>query len=920
MRVERQGSNIKRIPNERLQSKGDSDYFKEVSQYHPRKIYVSNINLNREYGEIQLPYTPTQRVAMPVFRNDNVFFGMVVINLDARYQIDSLVNNLNADLTLYLLNNKGGYVRHPDDEQSFLFEFDKQSRWDNEFTKRIKAENTNTLTEVTHIPLQNQFYFSSQRILLSGLEEGRYLTLIIGTVDAVMNTLIYQRILITAQIMAILLSVVYILFSIAQVNVHKRLILMRDQAEFKAIVSGSDEGIISMDQQGVIKSWNNAATEITGFTKQVAQGQTMFDLFLDPDSSSVNLTSIIQFFKKSEPIIIECKAKSRKNDSLILTLNLSPIILDNGKTIGVAALFSDITERKKIEEDILQLNTSLEEKVKSRTKQLEEARNQALDASSIKSEFIANVSHEIRTPMNGVLGMLELLAKDGLTARQQHQLEMAKFSAKHLTHLVNDILDMSKIEAGKLEIEEENFNLLHFLSDIATSLAIRAQDKGIELILDTSGIQDEHVLGDAMRINQIITNLVGNALKFTKEGEIVIHAKTDQQNDGSFIFTCRVSDTGKGIDAQKLNKLFESFTQENSSISKEFGGTGLGLTISRQLCQLMGGTINVESQPEEGSTFYFEVPFKLSNNATSELLTCHVPEANILVASPNPRVVSSIASQLRVFGCQVVTAYSVSEMQNTLHNNEAINLILLDDQLAKDTLETLLGEFQSESVETKSIYILENSKDSLSKQHNLPSIMKPATPLSLIYCLNTVFSHNNDAQEAARIHPSNQDDSLKGYRVLVVDDNQINLEVAKGVLEDFELDISVADSAQSCFNWIENEAFDFILMDCQMPIMDGYTATGKIRNGDSGDQNKDLIIIAMTAHAMTGAKDICMNAGMNDYIPKPIDAERIRTTLLKWTSSLPKDHHAKTSNHAHQALYSVCIGSPFTITNLNSYP
>ncbi len=882
VRVDRRGSHIKTITPTRLQSKGDTDYFKEISKYHPRKVYISNINLNREYGEIQLPYSPTQRIAMPVFGLDNKIFGIVIINIDAPYQIDEFTNSLNEDLSIYILNSSGGYVYNPANEMSFLFEFNKDSNWRNDFQEMSEKVNGSDLMEAVNLESNKKIYYLSNKILLSGIEEGRFLTLVIGVDESILNAFIYDRTRTLAEILGVLLVIVFVLFSVYQVNIHKRISMIYDQAEFKAIVSGSHEGIVAMDKLGIINSWNNAANNITGYTEQMAKGQSVFDLFLTDAQKKVIEPTIKSVYENGDSITFECHAKTRKGSHIILVINLSPITLDSGNTIGVAALFSDVTGKKQIEKDILELNSSLEEKVKNRTKELEDARNNAIDANMIKSDFIANVSHEIRTPMNGVLGMLDLLAKDTLTKRQRHQLEMAKYSAQNLTHLVNDILDMSKIESGKLEVDESEFNLVKLLSDISSSLSIRIQAKDIDLILDATKIQHENVIGDSMRINQIITNLVGNSLKFTEQGEIIVTAETQEKNNGNIILKCNVMDTGKGIAPDKIDSLFESFTQENSSITKQYGGTGLGLTISRQLCTLMNGSITANSIEGEGSTFSFDVELQTSPAKENEILDRRYPKSTILIASANVRLLESLDIQLQNFGCETHIADSHYTLHNALEGDQTFDLALVDDQLS-NTIISELEEFNMKGVIDKStIYILESSKDSLIDRHHFKNIMKPVTPVSLVYCLNNVFNCNDPSKSLKNTNKNDANNPLKGCSILIVDDNLINLEVAQGVIEEFEADIILANSAQACFEEISKQHFDFVLMDCQMPKMDGYTATRKIRNGEFGDANKDLVIIAMTAHAMTGARDTCITAGMNDYIPKPINPAFIKATLLKW--------------------------------------
>ncbi|NVK37537.1 MAG: response regulator [Gammaproteobacteria bacterium] len=908
VRVERQGTNIRRIKPERLQSKGDSDYFKEISQYHPGEIYISNINLNREYGKIQIPFTPTQRIAMPVFDYDTQFFGFIIMNLDAQQHINEYVHSLSNQLRMYVLNNEGGFIYHPDPDIAFAFETQPESQlvWQNIFSDtQVKVDSSN-IENHKHVLVQelNQLTgrilnFDSKIFFLSGLNQGRTLSLVIGVDESTILGILNERTNSLVQILFALMSLIFCMFAYYQANVHKRLGLIRSQAEFKAIISGSQDGIIAMDEFGHITGWNDAATNITGYPEHVAMGMTVFELFLRNNDEDAVKSLIQNIYYKNGQESFECTATSQKNTSIELSIHLSPIILDNGKTIGVAAILRDITEQKITEREILELNSSLEAKVKARTEELENARNLALQSNEAKSEFIANVSHEIRTPMNGVLGMLELLAKDPLTPKQQHQLEMAKFSAHHLTHLVNDILDMSKIEAGKLEIDNSEFDLIKFLSDVSTSLSIRAQAKDLEFILDASNVRHEHVIGDVMRINQIITNLVGNALKFTQKGEIALVAETKEM-DQKIMLECTVMDTGKGIKEDKLQNLFESFTQEDSSITKTYGGTGLGLSISRQLCHLMQGEIHVNSEEGKGSQFTFTVSLSASINKNQEIIEAKFKEARILLASPNIRILNSLNQQLQSWQCQTQIAHTSSACLNLLKQNTAFNIIIIDENITQDKDDFVKQLNLHTSIKKCDFtYLLETVKSNQDHKHGFLSLIKPATPFALFAALDKAFNTQRDAfkPDYQYIREKEDENLLNGKSVLLVDDNQINLEVANGILEDFGVIVTMANSAQACFDALEYHYFDAILMDCQMPVMDGYTATRKIRNGEAGAKHKDMTIIAMTAHAMTGAKDTCIAAGMNDYIPKPVVPDYLKTVLLKWIGT----HSNSSTNHQEAA-------------------
>ncbi len=889
VRVERQGANVRIVAPERLQAKGDSDYFKEISQYHPGQLYVSDINLNREYGKIQIPLTPTQRLALPVFDKSNHFFGFIIMNLDSKVHINEYVNSIGSQLEIFILNNSGGFIYHSNPDIAFDFEINPEgmNTWQKIYTEVDASNKDKHLTKEINQLTNHILNFDSKIFFLSALNRNRTLSLIIGVDEKTTQSILNQRIQSLALILIALMALIFIIFAYYQANLHKRLSLVRDQAEFKAIVTGSLDGVISMDEFGRVTGWNEAATHITGYPEKFAIGSTIFELFLRNNDKESIKSLIHRIYYQSEVESLECSALSQKNKEIELSIHFSPIILDNGKTIGVAAILRDITEQKSIQNQILELNTSLEAKVASRTKELEAAKNLALKSNETKSEFIANVSHEIRTPMNGVIGMLELIAKDPLTAKQQHQLEMAKFSAHHLTHLVNDILDMSKIEAGKLEIDASEFNLLKFLSDISSSLAIRAQAKGLEFILDASQIQHEHAIGDAMRINQVITNLVGNALKFTQKGDITLIAKT-KEKDQKIILECTIADTGKGIKKEKLKSLFDSFTQEDSSITKQFGGTGLGLTISRQLCHLMHGDIHVESDEGKGSQFSFEITLEPCPNKSQTLISTDFSQANILIASPNPRLLHALNQQLETWYCSTQSSSNFNDCIDKIKQSSDFNFIIIDEKLFSNKHECVNQLNASINADQyNKVFILETIKSTQDIPTSFASLAKPVTPISLYSSLEKELYVSNSTLNSniKEIKPSKDESSLEGTSILLVDDNQINLEVANGILEDFGIIVTMVDSAQACFDALKHHHYDAILMDCQMPVMDGYTATRKIRNGEAGDNHKDIIIIAMTAHAMTGAKDTCVAAGMNDYVPKPVIADNLKSMLLKWIPS-----------------------------------
>ena len=651
-----------------------------------------------------------------------------------------------------------------------------------------------------------------------------------------------------------------------------RLAIQEREEQFRALLEATPDALIISDDDGLIRIVNAQTERLLGYGREELVGQAIE--MLVPERIRAGHPALRRRYLSSPGFRpmgsgLELTAVRKDGSEFAVEISLSPLKSPDGRGMLVCSSLRDITEHKRAQDE------------------LRLAKERAVEATRAKSAFLANMSHEIRTPMNGIMGMTELALDTDLTAEQRDYLNTVKSSAEALLSLLNDILDFSKIEAGRIELEPTEFLLRDAISDTLNPLALRAGSKGLELAYDVHPDVPDALIGDVYRLRQILVNLVGNAIKFTERGEVVVSVGLAERTDDELLLEVRVRDTGIGIKPDAATRLFKPFEQAEASTTRKYGGTGLGLAISRQLVGIMGGEIRLESELGVGSTFRFTVRFKPGTARTSPAdadASRLLHDKTALVVDDNQTNRRILTTMLAHWGLRALAADSAAAALATLDRarnaGQPVTFVITDLHMPETDGFRLTEMLRSRTAYANlPVFLLTSSATPgdnarCTELRIAARLLKPVKQSLLLDNILRVLGGADRTMAASATKPPS--DSLapaaaprQMLRVLLAEDNPVNQKFAIRVLSGAGHEVTIANNGREAIELSASRPFDLILMDVQMPEMDGLDATRAIRAREAGSNGR-IPIIAMTANAMRGDREACMEAGMDGYVPKPV--------------------------------------------------
>ncbi|MGB0215489.1 MAG: ATP-binding protein [Alteromonas oceani] len=870
IRVERKNGRVSATTESNLQNKGDRYYFTTTKMLGKEQLFVSNIDLNREYGRIAFPHQPTLRLALPIF-SDGEFFGVLIANIDVSELLDELEVLIGEHLDVVLTDYEQYFVKHPQAELAFTRDLAPDRTFSSEY--RVNPAEIGGLKRFASPGAGASALGASKDIFVAAGETSLLHVYLLVNDDYYLSQLTSRRLESMAGLGAVLVFAVFALQYLGSNNQRLSKLLVAAE-EAKAAVDVAEDAVITVSNNWRINTYNQSFERMFLLKEQQVREQKFTDLLRHLGGEEVAESLELHLGTG----VNGAEWHRQGNGGISKWYHCKVNKIDNSQAeAAYAIVIRDITVEKESLINVAETNRQLEEQVEQRTEELKKARDEALELSQLKTNFISTISHEMRTPLNGIVGATTLLRGEALTAKQSQLLTMAEGSVDNLKHLINDILDLSKIEAGKLELDFQNFNPEALIEGITSTMSVVASQKGIGFFIDTSELNFTLIHSDPHRLTQVVNNVLNNAIKFTSEGYVLLTSRSVvEHNNASLVF--EITDTGKGIPLAQQGKLFTAFSQADETIAASYGGTGLGLSICREILSLLNGSISVESEEQAGSTFTIKVPLELWQVREEEeprLADCN---AGLLIES---EPLEGVLQHLLVCNGAEPMVYhrmlSLTEVQSCTY------LLVEQSSSYYGAFAHYWQQWVAEQQSLPSLFVI--AKSASDADHSLPQATVLVQPLYRSVFLSNVIdsrakqtSSSIQASDSRRSSDVRSDHSraavdISAQHILIVDDNEINRQVAQFILEPYGPTVlSAVNGAEAVEQLRHNPDINMVLMDCNMPVLNGYDATRAIRGGQAGEGHRDIPVIAMTANALKGESEKCYEAGMNNYLTKPIDA------------------------------------------------
>jgi len=674
------------------------------------------------------------------------------------------------------------------------------------------------------------------------------------------------------------------------ISSQKEIITRLDEAKKQADVANKDlaaqktamdqHSLVSVtDIKGIITYANDRFCAVSGYSREELIGQN--HRLLNSDNQPKNYwRDMFLAVSKGEFWHDEVCNKAKDGHLYWVDTTIVPLYDSENKLTGYTSIRTDISSQKEI------------------ITRLDEAKKQADVANESKTDFLANMSHEIRTPMNGVIGMTNLLLDTELDQEQHNFAKTVKNSAESLLTIINDILDFSKVEAGMLDLEPLEFDLEQLLHELGSNIAFRAHEKGLELICPANVMKHQSFIADPGRIRQILTNLIGNAIKFTEQGEVAVYCKVQNRSEQQTELLFEVTDTGIGLSDEEQNKLFERFSQADGSTTRKYGGTGLGLSISKQLVELMQGEIGVKTSKDKGSTFWFTLKLANAANQQPHNMTDNLHNQKVLVVDDNATnrtLIGHILNNWQVEHTLVESGkLALKKLTEGISQGAPYHIAILDMQMPEMDGLQLGTDIKNDPSLSATHLVMLTSQGLRGDAEKLKLVgfggylSKPIDQSVLYNTLIKVAGVNSEDKQLLTAFSPRELPQFKA-RVLVVEDNAINQKVAQGLLKKFGIQADLAGNGEEALHALKSLPYDLVFMDCQMPVMDGYEASRQIRDLKSNVLNRAVPIVAMTANTMQGDREKCLSVGMSDFISKPVNPVKLQEALRQWLPKFSSD-------------------------------